>query len=206
MIDFLYKLDYSDLKWQSSIDSGSADSLHERNTAGGPTEAVDPKSLSKDHPHDGHETHEQATNDLHPPNDVQAPDDMQTPNDGVLVPDLLVNVHMYAMGDNYAIEGLKDLAKAKFSTRVEKAWDTIDFPLAIPLVYTTTPDHDRGLQDAVTENAQNHLHVLKHGVRFMKALQGTQGFAFDMIKAGLREGEPEKGLYCLVWLPARTKY
>ncbi|MCJ1286488.1 hypothetical protein MMC26_005834 [Xylographa opegraphella] len=62
----------------------------------------------------------------------------------------LRHARMYAIGDRYGIDSLKDLAKLKFVTTVYKdGASSGTFPKLLEYVYTSTPDSDRGLRDHI---------------------------------------------------------
>ncbi|CAD6573004.1 MAG: hypothetical protein ASARMPRED_005824 [Alectoria sarmentosa] len=69
------------------------------------------------------------------------------------VSELHTHVMMYAMSDEYDIEDLKEEALWKFNKAVEAKQEQSDEPTSVlevvPAIYTTTPDSDRGLRDAV---------------------------------------------------------
>ncbi|KAJ0333177.1 hypothetical protein KNSL1_013750 [Colletotrichum chrysophilum] len=73
---------------------------------------------------------------------------------------LLLHVKVYAAAEKYAIEGLKDLAVAKFRTTAIQDWDPAAFLDAASEAYTSTIDTDRGLRDAVIEVFAAHKDLL----------------------------------------------
>lgn len=91
---------------------------------------------------------------------------------------LLVNAHMYAIGDKYRIEALKGLAEEKFLQALDAGWDIVSFPEVIVTVYTTTLPSDRGLRDCL-------MPVL---VKHKRELHGHEGFN-SLIKDKLSDGE-----------------
>lgn len=96
------------------------------------------------------------------------------------------NVKMYAMGEKFGIDGLKQLAKEKF----EVAFDSVaptklgQFLDVIPEVYNSTPDTDEGLRElAVTltltrEDSRKDLTSLPE---FKSTIIQTPEFALDLI-------------------------
>jgi len=62
---------------------------------------------------------------------------------------LTIHAKMYALGDKYQVEGLCDLAKRKFETCLSEHAHSEDFIEAVQIAYSTTPDSNRGLRDAV---------------------------------------------------------
>ncbi|KAF2810733.1 uncharacterized protein BDZ99DRAFT_519417 [Mytilinidion resinicola] len=64
---------------------------------------------------------------------------------------LVFHAHMYALADKYNIEGLKLIAKVRFTGDVQEGWSHEEFPDAIRIVYDTTPEMDLGLRDAIVD-------------------------------------------------------
>jgi len=73
---------------------------------------------------------------------------------------LLIHAKMYALGEKYDIQGLKDLALGKFLTEVEFYWDTDDFIKAFEEVFTSTVEEDRGLRNACVDIIAQHVELL----------------------------------------------
>lgn len=75
------------------------------------------------------------------------------------------NVLMYALADKYLMEGLKKEALWKFGRFAEAKALTTEQLLAIvktvPLIYSTTPDADRGLRDYVVAFGAKHIQKLQ---------------------------------------------
>ncbi|TLD15304.1 hypothetical protein E2P81_ATG09784 [Venturia nashicola] len=61
---------------------------------------------------------------------------------------LTLYAKVYAIAEN--IQGLKTMAKNKFSAQMAYHWDSPEVPLAIQEVYETTVDSNRGLRDIIT--------------------------------------------------------
>ncbi|KIL87491.1 hypothetical protein FAVG1_09197 [Fusarium avenaceum] len=95
--------------------------------------------------------------------------------------DMAFHAKVYQVADKYGILALKEYAKKKFSTAVNANWSTEDFPIAIELVYTTTPPEDRGLRDLVVETSSASLEKLIIRDGFCQALRTTTDFAADLV-------------------------
>ena len=89
------------------------------------------------------------------------------------VSELHTHVTMYAMGDRYDIEDLKEEALWKFKKAIEAKKGQVDeFPYfveVIPTVYATTPDSDRGLRDIVVAFGVLNLERMKDLPEFKSA-------------------------------------
>jgi len=70
---------------------------------------------------------------------------------------LSVHATMFAFGDKYLIEGLKDLSVKKYSDVLDRETDTAAFLRSLPDVYTMTPESARGLRDKAVWFARERL-------------------------------------------------
>ncbi|KAK1711274.1 uncharacterized protein BDZ83DRAFT_119612 [Colletotrichum acutatum] len=73
---------------------------------------------------------------------------------------LLLHAKVYTIAEKYAVDGLKDLAVAKFKDAAAQAWEPNDFLCAATEAYTSTIDTDRGFRDAVIEIFAVHEDLL----------------------------------------------
>lgn len=92
------------------------------------------------------------------------------------------NASMYAMADKYDVDGLKELAKHKLFQQLG-CCDPDELPipgliLAIKLIYTSTPNSDRGLRDLLTPVLIDHRVALRKDSGYMA-----------LIKSGFADGE-----------------
>jgi len=101
------------------------------------------------------------------PNLKQATAKSSTPSIGLLksavgveVADPLeIHATMYALADKYQVNGLGSLARAKFEACLNHHVNTEDFITAVQIVYSTTPESNRGLRDAVVQAFLEHFNV-----------------------------------------------
>ena len=68
---------------------------------------------------------------------------------------------MYEIADKYDAVGLKDLATEKFRWACQYLWDDDKFSIAADHVFSTTPDHDKGLRDIVSATISAHMGLIK---------------------------------------------
>lgn len=76
---------------------------------------------------------------------------------------------MYALGERYGVQALKELALAKFEKAlVEEPSESISTHMItlIPLIYAGTPGTDRGMRDR----------ILAPALAYSKQLSGLPGF------------------------------
>jgi hypothetical protein len=72
---------------------------------------------------------------------------------------LTIHAAMYALADKYHVEGLGDVAKAKFESCLHHHVNSEDFVTAVQIAYSSTPDSNRGLRDAVVKAILVHFQV-----------------------------------------------
>ena len=101
--------------------------------------------------------------------------------------ELHVHAKVYALADKYGIRDLENVAQAKFADAASRHWNTGSFPLAIQVVYSSTPDNHQGLRDVVINTISKHRELL------MKAevetlVKNVNGLAFGLLESawGLR--------------------
>ena len=96
-------------------------------------------------------------------------------------------VKMYALGDRYRLEGLKQEAAEQFKARLEACVEECflepieELIAVIPLIYTTTPDTDRGLRDQAVEQGSLYWEVLWAQPVFKNRLTEIDDFINDVV-------------------------
>ena len=106
---------------------------------------------------------------------------------------LVAHARMYAIADKYSVPLLKELAKERFATCLKniesKGIQSLDIPTlatAIEIIYTTTPDSDRGLRDAIIPIMIQFKTQLRASDEFMGLIMSNLGegeFAVEVIDA-----------------------
>ncbi|KAK5093979.1 hypothetical protein LTS08_008763 [Lithohypha guttulata] len=94
---------------------------------------------------------------------------------------LVVNTLMYALADKYEIDDLKALAKQKFEEAVVQDWDSQAFAYAAELVFSTTPNSDRGLRTVVTKTINTHRELVNYE-EVQRLLDSGNGMAWALIQ------------------------
>ncbi|RBA10317.1 hypothetical protein FPRO05_14338 [Fusarium proliferatum] len=94
---------------------------------------------------------------------------------------MVFDAQMYQIADKYDIPALKAQSKNKFNVAVTTGWSMDDFPLAITVVYESTPPEDRGFRDLVVETARKNIDKLLGRDGFCKLIRKTLDFAADLI-------------------------
>ncbi|KAF4333628.1 n-carbamoyl-l-amino acid hydrolase [Fusarium beomiforme] len=94
---------------------------------------------------------------------------------------MVFDAQMYQIADKYDIPALKSESKNKFESAVATGWSMDDFPIAITVVYESTPPEDRGLRDTVVETARENIERLLGKDGFCELIRKTPDFAADLI-------------------------
>lgn len=111
----------------------------------------------------------------------------------------VLHAKMYALADKYGLDkGLKALCKTKFQAEAEAGWKNETFVDACILVFTSTPESDRGLRDVVVEVVVINAEELMQSKKFSTELKemgtlATESLADIVLK---RRGPLPTMLYC----------
>lgn len=98
---------------------------------------------------------------------------------------MVFNAQVYSLADRYMIPALKHLAKDKFATAIKTGWSMDDFLLAVDVVYSSSPEDDRGLRDLVVGVSGENLEMLLKNTGFQNLLGEKPKFAADIIMSGV---------------------
>ncbi|KAB5531395.1 hypothetical protein GE09DRAFT_1146941 [Coniochaeta sp. 2T2.1] len=93
---------------------------------------------------------------------------------------LVIHSRVYALGEKYAVEGLMAVALAKFVSEAKVHWESKDFLQAVEYIYSATPEHDRGLRDAVKDVFYKNRWDLMHNEDAMRCLREVPDLAYDV--------------------------
>ncbi|KAF1831388.1 hypothetical protein BDW02DRAFT_56675 [Decorospora gaudefroyi] len=74
--------------------------------------------------------------------------------------ELLLHAKMYEIADKYDVDGLKELAREKFTWACSVYWDSQHFATAAHHAYSTTPDEDKGLREIVSKTLFEHMDLI----------------------------------------------
>ncbi|KAF4463285.1 btb poz [Fusarium albosuccineum] len=94
---------------------------------------------------------------------------------------MVFDAQVYQIADKYDFEALKCHAKDRFGDAIDQSWNMDDFPLAVTVVYTTTPAEDRGLRDLVVETSHWNIDSLITRDDFCEMLRNVPDFAADLV-------------------------
>ena len=115
------------------------------------------------------------------------------------VSELHTHVMMYAMGDEYDIKDLKEEALWKFNKAVEAKQEQSDEPTSVlevvPAIYTTTPDSDRGLRDAVVAWGAKRLGWIHDLADFKSAVTQVPTYMLEVLPTFLKRLEDDRRRY-----------
>ena len=104
---------------------------------------------------------------------------------GLPVPSQATNAMMYAMGEQYDIGPLKNLAKQKFASHEFITWSD-QLLKVLGLVYTTTPDSDRPLRDITRDFCGPHANSLIQDPAITDFMLREPSFGLDLCRGGLK--------------------
>ena len=102
---------------------------------------------------------------------------------------LVVNSLVYAIADKYEILSLKDAAKKKTAELVEKEWNEDSFLTALAIVWTTTPQCDRGLRDLFVPVICEHKKELIAKKICVETVRNVGDLAVDVVQGICTEPE-----------------
>jgi hypothetical protein len=94
---------------------------------------------------------------------------------------MVYDAQVYQIADKYDIPALKAHSVHKFGIAITTGWSMDDFPLAVSVVYGSTPSGDRGLRDLVVGTSCTNIDKLLQHDSFVKLLKETPDFAADLI-------------------------
>ncbi|KAG5775230.1 hypothetical protein H9Q73_011095 [Fusarium xylarioides] len=93
---------------------------------------------------------------------------------------LCLQAKVYALGEKYGMQGLKNAAKGAFESEIQSGNVGIDdFAEAVEKVYTSTVSEDRGLRDVVVKMIEQDILLLDHVV--VREVMRATDFALDVL-------------------------
>ncbi|KAF5989215.1 kelch repeat BTB domain-containing protein [Fusarium coicis] len=93
---------------------------------------------------------------------------------------LCLQAKVYALGEKYGIQGLKNVAKGAFESEIQSGNVGVDeFAEAVEEVYTSTVSEDRGLRDVVVRMIEQDILLLDHVV--VREVMRATDFALDVL-------------------------
>ena len=116
-------------------------------------------------------------------NDVAASTEGFDPNDCRL----WINALVYVIAGQYAIPHLQTVARKKTEAALAGNWkeDGTDesFVKALDLVWTTTPQSDRGLRDCYLAFVNSHTAELRNSKSFFELLRSNADFMVNVVES-----------------------
>lgn len=96
---------------------------------------------------------------------------------------LIIHAKVYAIAEKYAINGLKVLARRKFSSQVKEHLSSEELPLAMQEVYESTVDSDRGLRDIVIQTFRANPDIARRA-DVETIVKETPNLAWELFRVG----------------------
>ncbi|KAK8176885.1 hypothetical protein IWX90DRAFT_1308 [Phyllosticta citrichinensis] len=112
--------------------------------------------------------------------------------------ELIFHTQVYAIGEKYHVQGLKDLAKVHFEEVYEAAssYEELHFGGVVDAVYNTTFASDNGLRSLVVKIVQHDLQNLMANVDYFTEIVTRNGeFSRDLASALFQDREKIKPRY-----------
>lgn len=94
---------------------------------------------------------------------------------------ILVHARVFAMAVKYQVDGLRELAAAKFKESVKAHWSHDEFVHAISVVHTSTADDVKVLRNIVADTIHDHFDELKLDENFETAVCGMPALAYELL-------------------------
>ncbi|KAK2812812.1 hypothetical protein FQN50_001141 [Emmonsiellopsis sp. PD_5] len=95
---------------------------------------------------------------------------------------VIFHTMVYAAGEKYGIPSLKTHAASKFKSMLDCSFETIDLPLVVAAVYTTTVSTDRELRNCFGPVINRHIRKLMGDEMFIELLEQYPTFSVDILK------------------------
>ncbi|KAI7240294.1 hypothetical protein KC343_g7155 [Hortaea werneckii] len=103
----------------------------------------------------------------------------------------IMHAKVYALGSKYQIPSLQSTSLKKFEAAAALAWDSEEFVHAVHLVYTTTPDSDKGLRDIAAHVILEHEKELCDKPAMEAVVRSFDGLAYNLFKSQTKRPKPE---------------
>ncbi len=101
--------------------------------------------------------------------------------------ELKLHCQVYALAEKYAIKALMIVARDKFQRTLENVDVNIRLFAVVEEIYSSTPDHDRGLRDIVVAKFYSEIQYWLRQPEFLQSLAGTSSFCVDLLEETVRE-------------------
>lgn len=110
----------------------------------------------------------------------------------------MTHAKMYALAGRYQFDAeMKDHCIRRFTAEADAHWKDDSFADACLFVFTSTPDSDRGLRDAVISIAYSNIAVLMKQKAFRTQLHNIAGLAEGVLDEVLLLVKPDRPtFYC----------
>ena len=96
--------------------------------------------------------------------------------------ELLKHPRVWSLADRFGIDGLKELACAKFRSQLQQLWTSDTLPDCIREVYRTTPENNNQLRGAVMGVVKEHYKDLYQKASFQEVYCEVNEFTKDLVK------------------------
>ncbi|KAI6810336.1 hypothetical protein KC332_g11238 [Hortaea werneckii] len=112
-------------------------------------------------------------------------------------PGAIMHAKVYALGCKYQIPSLQRASLKKFEVAAALAWATDEFMHAVHLIYSTTPDSDKGLRDVAARVILEHDDELCNKPAMEAVIRSFDGLSYSLMKEQTKRPKKSKGPTCL---------
>jgi hypothetical protein len=109
---------------------------------------------------------------------------------------IAMHARMYALGSKYGINSLKVVSRDKFSQAISSVWCHRNFVKAVEIVFSTTPDEDKGLRDIAVRMIKQKESALFARKDMRECIRCIEGLAFNLLMHDHMVEEDENTVAC----------
>lgn len=91
-----------------------------------------------------------------------------------------MHAKMYALGSKYGIDSLKATALGRYSEAANYAFNSASFIEAIRIVYTTTPEDDKGPREITPQTIHANSAELADKPEMQRIVRSIDGLAYEL--------------------------
>jgi hypothetical protein len=107
---------------------------------------------------------------------------------------LVEHAKIFAMAVKYRVDGLCDLAAAKFKDAATSHWGHVDFVTAIPIVHSSTGEEITQLRAIVADVLHDHFDDLQANTQIEKLVRSTPELSYALFMRS-RKNHQQPGSY-----------
>ncbi|KAJ5106421.1 hypothetical protein N7456_003096 [Penicillium angulare] len=102
------------------------------------------------------------------------------------------NTKLYQVADKYLVLKLKEVTSKRVNEIAKECWESEDFPVSIAEAYERTSPTETLLRGVFVNISYDHIDALMESENFRAVVQGTVGFAADLVRVLYQENADQK--------------